>query len=170
MFQNCKWITILGFLFSNHIHYVIGEKNYIRSHISQLQDGIYKSSNGPLIVKHSNNIVGKCYLEECANDSIFDHSLMSQLLNEFVLNDWSDNNDIAVPDFDTEQCITICQNMMESLMKHSDTLFVFTTCNHLEMSVRSLESLQQSSDSFDIVVVDDHSIDGTVDYLIKHVS
>jgi hypothetical protein len=48
-----------------------------------------------------------------------------------------------------------------------DTLLVYTTCNHVNMSIHSLESLSSASDKFDILVIDDHSIDGTVDILIK---
>jgi hypothetical protein len=48
-----------------------------------------------------------------------------------------------------------------------DTLLVFTTCNHVNMSIHSLESLSSSPDQFDILVIDDHSVDGTVQILTK---
>lgn len=47
------------------------------------------------------------------------------------------------------------------------TLLVFTTCNHVNMSIHSLESISSAPDEFDILVIDDHSIDGTVHILNK---
>lgn len=48
-----------------------------------------------------------------------------------------------------------------------DTLICFTTCNELKMTIESLEYIKKSLDMADLVVVDDHSIDGTVQYLQK---
>lgn len=48
-----------------------------------------------------------------------------------------------------------------------DTLLVYTTCNHVNMSIHSLESISSAPDLFDILVIDDHSIDGTVHILTK---
>ena len=42
-----------------------------------------------------------------------------------------------------------------------DTLIVFTTCNHIEMTVLALEYLKHSLETADLIVVDDFSIDGT---------
>jgi glycosyltransferase involved in cell wall biosynthesis len=48
-----------------------------------------------------------------------------------------------------------------------DLLIVFTTCNLLSMTVLALDYLGHSLDVADLVIVDDHSVDGTVEYLIK---
>ena len=42
-----------------------------------------------------------------------------------------------------------------------DTLIVFTTCNHIDMTVLALEYLTHSLDVSDLVVIDDNSLDGT---------
>ena len=38
---------------------------------------------------------------------------------------------------------------------------MFTTCNHIEMTVLALEYLKHSVDIIDLVIIDDFSIDGT---------
>ena len=48
-----------------------------------------------------------------------------------------------------------------------DTLLVYTTCNHVNMSIHSLQSISSAPDVFDIIVIDDHSIDGTTEILTK---
>jgi hypothetical protein len=68
------------------------------------------------------------------------------------------------------ECIDICRALEPVAKKNSDTLLVFTTCNHLNMSVLSLQALRHARDSFDLVVIDDHSVDGTPDYLRKKVA
>jgi hypothetical protein len=69
------------------------------------------------------------------------------------------------------ECVQICQSLDQAVTKSSDTLLIFTTCNHLPISVRSLRALSSrhvsSEDSYDIVIIDDHSIDGTPDYFKK---
>lgn len=42
-----------------------------------------------------------------------------------------------------------------------DTLTVFTTCGHLDMTVQALEHLVHSLDVTDLLIVDDFSLDGT---------
>eukprot|EP01033_Poteriospumella_lacustris_P011777 gene11777-8387_t len=48
-----------------------------------------------------------------------------------------------------------------------DVLIVYTTCNQLAMTVLSLQYLRNTDKVADIIVVDDHSTDGTVEYLRK---
>jgi hypothetical protein len=67
------------------------------------------------------------------------------------------------------ECADICKTLELASKKKSDTLLVFTTCNHLNMSVLSLQALRHAKDSFDLVVIDDHSKDGTAEYLRKKV-
>ena len=71
--------------------------------------------------------------------------------------------------FSPEECSYIQNRLEQVAQTKSDTLVVFTTCNHLEMTVKSVDSLKRSRDHFDILVVDDFSVDGTVEYLIKQV-
>lgn len=52
-------------------------------------------------------------------------------------------------------------------MSDHDTLIVFTTCNHIAMTIRALKHLKFSLRASDLMIVDDHSIDGTVEYLVK---
>jgi hypothetical protein len=69
------------------------------------------------------------------------------------------------------ECVKICESLNHVTTKSSDTLLIFTTCNHLPVSIRSLQSISSrhasSDDSYDIVIIDDHSIDGTTDYFKK---
>ena len=71
--------------------------------------------------------------------------------------------------FSAEDCSHIQSSLEQGAKTTRDTLVVFTTCNHLEMTVISIKSLERSRDRFDLLVVDDFSIDGTADYLIKKV-
>lgn len=50
-----------------------------------------------------------------------------------------------------------------------NTLIVFTTCNFIEYSVRGLGYLLGATQRSDILIVDDHSTDGTRQYFIKKV-
>jgi GT2 family glycosyltransferase len=45
------------------------------------------------------------------------------------------------------------------------TLLLISTCNHVEYTVKFVESLKAVSDQFDLLVVDDHSVDGTPEIL-----
>ena len=49
----------------------------------------------------------------------------------------------------------------------SDVLIIFTTCNQLAITILSLQYLTNSEDRGDLLVIDDHSTDGTVEYLRK---
>lgn len=51
--------------------------------------------------------------------------------------------------------------------KRSEMLLVFTTCNQLEVTILSLQHLKNIESLIDILIVDDHSTDGTVEYLRK---
>eukprot|EP01039_Chlorochromonas_danica_P004082 gene4082-4464_t len=46
-------------------------------------------------------------------------------------------------------------------------LIVYTTCNHLPMTILSLQYMRLPSSIVDLLIVDDHSTDGTVEYLRK---
>lgn len=48
-----------------------------------------------------------------------------------------------------------------------DTLVVFTTCNQKKMTLLALQHLKQTVGDADVIIIDDHSIDGTVPYLTK---
>jgi len=50
------------------------------------------------------------------------------------------------------------------------TLVVYTTCNHLDMTIKTIDYLLMTlakgdGEGLDIVIVDDHSVDGTAEYL-----
>lgn len=48
-----------------------------------------------------------------------------------------------------------------------DAVIIYTTCNQLNTSILTLGHLKHSLTHADLVVVDDHSIDGTEEYLTK---
>ena len=64
-------------------------------------------------------------------------------------------------------CEKICERLTSSLVTHTRTLVVLTTCNHIDATLPSLYALRHQSDEFNIVVIDDFSVDGTPDILIK---
>jgi hypothetical protein len=51
--------------------------------------------------------------------------------------------------------------LLPDFKSSKDTLIVFTTCNHLDMTVLALEYLIHSLDVANLVIVDDFSLDGT---------
>lgn len=51
--------------------------------------------------------------------------------------------------------------------KKGEVLIVYTTCNQLAMTMLSLQYLRNTDKIADIIVIDDHSTDGTVEYLQK---
>lgn len=51
--------------------------------------------------------------------------------------------------------------------QRKDTLIVFTTCNQLKMTMYALEYIKPALAYADLLIVDDYSVDGTVDYLTK---
>jgi hypothetical protein len=76
----------------------------------------------------------------------------------------------------TDGILTKAEEKASMMVKHfplpraspaRDLLIVFTTCNLLSMTVLALDYLGHSLDVADLVIVDDHSVDGTVEYLIK---
>ena len=49
----------------------------------------------------------------------------------------------------------------------AEMLIVYTTCNQISMTILSLQFLRNTDKLGDIIVIDDHSTDGTVEYLRK---
>jgi hypothetical protein len=59
---------------------------------------------------------------------------------------------------------------IKSLKSQADTLLVFTTCNYIQYSINALSRIVKSINNdkrFQLVVIDDHSIDGTANTLSK---
>ncbi len=57
-----------------------------------------------------------------------------------------------------------------SLKRNKDLLIVFTTSNHLDMTIRTLQFMDfhaNPASKADLIIIDDFSIDGTVEYLRK---
>ena len=48
-----------------------------------------------------------------------------------------------------------------------DTLIIITTCNHIDVSILAAQYLRYSLKNADLVFIDDNSVDGTSQYLIK---
>jgi hypothetical protein len=53
------------------------------------------------------------------------------------------------------------------LLPMKEMLIVLTTCNQLNMTVLALEYIKDTFSEADLIIVDDYSIDGTPEYLIK---
>eukprot|EP01038_Epipyxis_sp_PR26KG_P010841 gene10841-14552_t len=59
------------------------------------------------------------------------------------------------------------ENVTKKPKVKKEMLIILTTCNQLKMTIFALEYLKSSHEDADFLVVDDHSVDGTVDYLVK---
>lgn len=122
-------------------------------------DGIVQSPLGPILLKRFKDVDSYCRLSNCVmTDAIFEYGLLE-------INKLRDAKEMSL-----EYCNSMCEIMNKSFLKRSDTLLIFTTCNHIDMTTHSLNSLRYAPDSFDIIVIDDYSVDGTVEYLVKRVS
>jgi hypothetical protein len=101
-----------------------------------------------------------------------DSCKMATLLDVFEL---SQNPIIQTDSLFTEKIPTENQNLSvesvsidRSFMEtESQILIVYTTCNQLPMTILSLQFLRNTDKLADLVVIDDHSTDGTVEYLRK---
>lgn len=71
--------------------------------------------------------------------------------------------------FDPASCADYCSHLDASYRRHSEMLVVVTTSNQFEMTSKLLQSLNSVTDLFDLLFVDDYSVDGTPEYLIKKV-
>ena len=73
--------------------------------------------------------------------------------------------------FDTKNRQVLRDEVSDSFNKpfvpQKEMLIILTTCNQLKMTIFALEYLKATHAAADFLIVDDHSIDGTVDYLIK---
>lgn len=110
---------------------------------------------------------GMCNLMDCPKDTI-----VSAVLPVIVPLDQSANVAFraqALTHLGNQKCSAICSIADDHLKRHSDILVIVTTCNHIDATMDALSTLRDNSDKFDLVIIDDYSIDGTSDILIKHV-
>lgn len=100
----------------------------------------------------------------------------STLLNVFEVaqNDRA-NLSILYPDFQNTAKGKMFQLSVEPTIldrslssSKGEVLIVYTTCNQLSMTILSLQFLRNTDKIADIIVIDDHSTDGTVEYLQKN--
>jgi hypothetical protein len=129
--------------------------------------GVYADAKHLIYLKWSESSQVSCRLDHCPYfredyDSIRDYT-QTDISNVSMM------HGISFRLGSEADCMSICQSLSPQQHKHSDTLVLFTTCNHLDMSARSLNTLKSAPDSFDLVIVDDHSIDGTPEILLKKV-
>ena len=71
--------------------------------------------------------------------------------------------------YDAATCAHYCGRLHASFRRHNDMLVVVTTSNQFEMTAKLLQSLNTVKEPFDLVFVDDSSVDGTPEYLVKKV-
>lgn len=111
--------------------------------------GIYKYSNDPVFVTLENNSLVMRNISRCHIPSVLLSSTIAL--------------DHPLPPASSTSCPPLSVNV-------NKILIIFTTCNHLSHSVLSLASISCNDPStYDLLVIDDHSTDGTVAYLKKHV-
>ncbi len=91
---------------------------------------------------------------------IFEMSQNSILPVDRLLFTLNPNNNFSL----SVESVSIDRSFMET---ESQILIVYTTCNQLPMTILSLQFLRNTDKLADLVVIDDHSTDGTVEYLRK---
>ena len=146
-------------------------EKYFAEYISTYA-GVYIDDNGRDIIAvtpHNEraNQIGRCVL----TNSSWMRSY-GVALGEYNIKSYSDivmRINKQNSNFSAADCSRVQSRLEQEAKTLADTLVVFTTCNQLRMTVRALSSLQSCQDQFDLLVVDDFSIDGTVDYLMKKV-
>ena len=68
-------------------------------------------------------------------------------------------------------CDYICAQVHDAMTaRPSNPLLIITTCNHIASTLGLVESIEKNGDNFDVLFVDDNSVDGTPQYLAKRVS
>ncbi len=91
---------------------------------------------------------------------VFELSQNSILPVDHLLLTLNPNNNFSL----SVESVSIDRSFMET---ESQILIVYTTCNQLPMTILSLQFLRNTDKLADLVVIDDHSTDGTVEYLRK---
>lgn len=126
-------------------------------------EGLYQDENGtPVYLRRVAST-----LSVTAIASFYNHINTSSLFQLYNLVDFTKNSALNKWSIGKNLKRTHSFETMRYLPSTRDTLLVYTTCNHVNMSIHSLESISSSPDQFDILVIDDHSVDGTVQILTK---
>lgn len=128
------------------------------------QSGVYADEGDLVYMKEIDGAQVLCKLNRCPAFQL-DYNIM----REYALSDISNVSALHRREGTDTECASTCQQLASERVKHSDTLVLFTTCNHLNMTMLSLNVLRSAPDSFDLIVVDDHSVDGTPEVLLKKV-
>jgi hypothetical protein len=142
---------------------------YKREYFNSI-NGIYIAENNQDIVVLTEHYERPDETGYCVINS--SDALGSSGLHEYNLKSYSKVASSASVDnreFSSEDCAIMNSRFEKDAKTKQDTLMVFTTCNHLEITVLAIASLERGRDKYDVLVVDDYSVDGTPDYLIKQV-
>ena len=126
-------------------------------------EGVYRDAYGsPVYLKKAYNTLSVSPIDHKYNDFS-----IREIYEYYDLIDYTQNP--AIKKWNIVSNLNRKHSFINSQSVHSvhDTLLVYTTCNHINMTMHSLESLSSAPDSFDILVIDDHSVDGTVPILNK---
>ena len=78
------------------------------------------------------------------------------------------NQQFMIPQLPPETCSQLLQEAVieeETEIPTNPLLLILTTCNHLEYTIKFIKAIEEVSDAFDVLVVDDFSTDDTVSYL-----
>lgn len=126
------------------------------SHSLLHTDGFYCSSSKCESILYLSNSNGKTTLDEI----IFKHFESYKLFDEFPVIDSTSTQFSRIAQIQSSE-------MLIDQSPRSDMLIVLTTCNQLNMTLLTLEYLRNSFTDADLVIIDDHSIDGTPVYLLK---
>ena len=141
------------------------------THYFSTVSGVYIDENETdvfLVTPHHENVQDRGYC--LIRDSTVGVNFHKKALREYNVRRYSNIEiDIrrSIHEFSGSDCAIIQSRMKDDIHLQHDTLLVFTTCNHLEVTILAINSLESGKDKYDILVVDDYSIDGTADYLIK---
>ena len=147
----------------HHIENITYLKSLLDTKTLNSLQGVYQDENRiPVHLKRVSNALSISAIRNTYNGID-----ISQVFQYYDLIDFTQNR--AIKKWPTVKNLKR-KHSFESMSFQSserDTLLVYTTCNHVNMSIHSLESISSAPDSFDILVIDDHSIDGTVHILNK---
>jgi hypothetical protein len=123
--------------------------------------------NAGIYISQTENGPGKCNLMDCPSNTVVSAVLPVILsLDQLTSVEFRSQ---AASHLSIEKCSEICNTASNLLKSHNEVLVIVTTCNHIAATLEALSTLRDNSDSFDLVVIDDYSVDGTADILIKQV-
>ena len=141
------------------------DDDWVNSISSEIPDYVIHSG---IYIGRTQSSHGKCNLYECPTKLIPWDILPSTVPSR--QHDHMLHRTHSIDNLPSMECDEICHVVESRLRSHEKMVVILTTCNHIAMTLEALQTLRDNSDHFDMIIVDDYSIDGTTDILIKQAS